>query len=151
MIPSWSDRRKHRRMTFIEPMRHEAELKPEPPFIHPPIRGVIAGLSAGGIEIQLPDAVPRNAKCRLSFELPILGRISVHGKVRRLAGRAGLYRIGFAFENLEGPIGQKINDMAVDWNECELRIARGPSDVCIGQDCRFYALCDKPQKIHDTV
>ena len=75
------NRRKHPRIAFIEPVRFDAQIVLEPPFIQPPIPAVITGLSAGGISLQIPEALPRHAQCHVTMELPTLGKIAARGKV----------------------------------------------------------------------
>jgi hypothetical protein len=107
---------------------------------------ILTNLSAGGMSLILFIEPPRTKKLEMVLHIPGLGEIPVEGKVVRVLEKGQTFNVGIMFTKIGKKQEAQILQMAQDHMDCETRIALKLPDACV-PDCRFAALCAKPQKM----
>ncbi len=106
---------------------------------------VLTDLSAGGLSLVTFIEPPHSKKIEMILSLPGLKSVSVEGKVARVIEKGQTYKVGISFTKIDKKHKALIDSMALDNQDCDIRIALKLPEVCV-RDCRFHHLCAKPQK-----
>lgn len=141
------NKRKHFRTPVNIGTLPAAKMTMYKPFYHEPFEVDIQELSAGGMKLFSPELLPLYFEFGLEFQLPGTNVIQAKAKAVHQVRKEDGYDVGVLFIEIEDEIRNNLNDMAVDFQACELRIRNEQKDVC-QQDCRFLLLCQKPQKAY---
>jgi hypothetical protein len=111
---------------------------------------ILTNLSAGGMSLILFLEPPRSKKLVMVLSIPGLDEVPVEGKVVRVLEKGQTFNVGIMFTKISKKHETKISSMAQDHIDCETRIALKLPEACV-PDCRFAALCAKPQKTPPVV
>ena len=138
-----SDKRRYARFPvggFVGPitLRLDSQGKSSQP-------AVLTDLSAGGISLVTFIEPPHSRRIEMILSLPGLKSVSVEGKVARVMEKGQTYKVGISFTKIEKKHKELINNMALDNQDCDIRVALKLPEACV-PDCRFHHLCAKPQK-----
>jgi hypothetical protein len=57
-----------------------------------------------------------------------------------------MWELGINFTEIDTLDSKKINRVAIDFTDCDNKVALGANDVC-KKECSYFSLCDKKQKI----
>ena len=151
------DRRRFQRFPvvggMVEPITINFPEDGERSKSHAPARNqpaILTNLSAGGMSLILFIEPPRTKKLDMVISIPGLDEIPVEGKVVRVLEKGQTFNVGIAFTKISKKHETAISHMAQDNIDCEMRIALKLPDACV-PDCRFAALCGKPQKLPSKV
>lgn len=136
------EKRKNRRMPLIkqfgEPVMIQMDDKSVP--------GVILDLSADGVSMMTYAHIPVGTEICLSIDIPGLKTSPMNGKVVWALPKGDMWRMGLYISSINTLDAKQINRMAIDFTDCENRIALGAKDVCFLK-CSYFKICNKPQKI----
>jgi len=111
---------------------------------------ILTNLSAGGMSLILFIEPPRTKKLEMVLSIPGLSDVPVEGKVVRVLEKGQTFNVGIMFTKIGKKHELAITNMAQDHIDCDMRISLKLPDACI-PDCRFAALCGKPQKMPSVV
>ncbi len=136
------NRRRHQRLPVIKDVSREITISVEKDFFP----GVILNLSSSGMLLLAYSNIPENTEVCLALDLPSLDIKQVFGKVIRTKQKSIMWELGIQFTEINTLDSKKINRIAIDYIDCENKIALGAQDVC-RKECSYYSLCDKKQKI----
>jgi len=136
------NRRRHQRLPVIKDVSREITISVEKDFFP----GVILNLSSSGMLLLAYSNIPENTEVCLALDLPSLDIKQVFGKVIRTKQKSIMWELGIQFTQINTLDSKKINRIAIDYIDCENKIALGAQDVC-RKECSYYSLCDKKQKI----
>ncbi|MGC8867051.1 MAG: PilZ domain-containing protein [Elusimicrobiales bacterium] len=142
------ERRKHVRLPILhgilEPVEIEFFQTNQTNVKRP---AILSDLSAGGMRIIIfyepPHTKELNMVLNLNKEV-----ISVKGKIAWLKKKGDVYMVGIVFTSISKDDAAKINEMAVDYLDCDIRISFKLPDVC-NEKCKAHILCNKPQKCEE--
>lgn len=70
----------------------------------------------------------------------------IKGQVVRVEQKGESYLAGIHFTHIQPDDRTKLNQMALDYADCELKLSFGLKDVCFLK-CGFLSLCEKPYKL----
>ena len=148
------DRRRHPRFAVVEGMvepitinidsikpkgrAHGATMPKSQPAI-------LTDLSAGGMSLILFMAPPKTRQLDMVISIPGLDHVSIQGEVVRVSQKGETYNVGIAFRKISKKHQDRIDQLAHDNLDCDIRIALRLPEACV-PDCQFNALCAKPQK-----
>jgi len=136
------NRRKHQRLPVIKDFAKEVHI-----FIGKELlTGIILNLSAGGILLLTYSNIPKDSNLALSLDLPNIHTRQIKGKIIRATKKAVMYEIAIEFMQIDTLDSKRINRIAIDYNDCENKIALGAQDVC-RKECSYFDLCDKVNKM----
>jgi len=151
-----AERRKHPRFPvvegLVEPITVNFDEEKPAPGEHRPAAGpknqpaLLVNLSAGGMSLILFMEPPRSKKFEMLLNLPGLERVPIEGRVVRVLEKGATFNVGIAFTKISRKHEDQINGMAQDHLDCETRIGLNLPEACV-PNCRFRALCAKPQKV----
>ena len=136
------NRTRHQRLPVIKDVSREITISVEKDFFP----GVILNLSSSGMLLLAYSNIPENTEVCLALDLPSLDIKQVFGKVIRTKQKSIMWELGIQFTQINTLDSKKINRIAIDYIDCENKIALGAQDVC-RKECSYYSLCDKKQKI----
>jgi len=110
-------------------------------------QGVIIDLSAGGMLILGYANIMVNSEIKITIDIQNVKTKNITGKAIWIKAEEGnMYKTGIQFTDIEPGDFIRINRMAVDCNDCDVKIALGVQDVCYAR-CNFYGSCHKQQKV----
>ncbi|MCX7641579.1 MAG: PilZ domain-containing protein [Elusimicrobiales bacterium] len=139
------ERRKHVRLPILhgilEPVEIEFAGQEQNKFSQP---AILSDLSAGGMRIIIFLEPPHTKELNMVLNL---GKeyIPVKGKIAWIRKKGEVYMMGISFTEISKENANKINSMANDYLDCDIRISLKLPDVC-DEKCRAHILCNKPQK-----
>jgi hypothetical protein len=107
---------------------------------------ILTNLSAGGMSLILFLEPPRTKKLEMVLSIPGLSEVPVEGKVVRVLEKGQTFNVGIMFTKISKKHETAITNMAQDHIDCDMRIALNLPEACM-PECRFAALCGKPQKL----
>lgn len=107
---------------------------------------VLVDLSAGGISIISFMEPPHAKLIRMDLSLHGMAHIPVEGKIVRVHSKGKTHTVGIAFTKITKKNQKQLKDMALDYIDCETRIALNLPEACV-PTCRFHCLCTKTQKV----
>lgn len=136
------NRRKHQRLPVIKDFAREVNIL----IGKEKLNGIILNLSAGGILLLTYSNLPKDSNLTLSFHLPNIETQPIQGKIIRVKQKAVMYEIAIEFLQIDTLDSKRINRIAIDYNDCENKIALGAKDVC-RKECSYFDLCDKVNKL----
>ena len=90
--------------------------------------------------------LPKDLNLSLSLDLPNIHTKQIQGKIIRTTKKAVMYEIAIEFVQIDTLDSKKINRIAIDYTDCENKIALGAKDVC-RKECSYFELCDKENKL----
>lgn len=142
------ERRKHVRLPILhgilEPVEIEFETTQTKRISQP---AILSDLSAGGMRIILFMEPPHTKE--LNMFLNLGGEhIHVKGKIAWIRKKSEVYMIGISFTEISKENANKINNMALDYLDCDIKISLKLPDVC-HEKCKAHILCNKPQKCEE--
>lgn len=148
------DRRRHPRFAVVEGMvepitinidsaktsghHHSAAMPKSQPAI-------LTDLSAGGMSLLLFMAPPNSKTLDMVLNIPGLDDVAIQGQVVRISQKGETYSVGIAFRKISRKHQVRIDQLAHDNLDCDIRIALKLPEVCV-PTCKFHALCAKAQK-----
>lgn len=107
---------------------------------------ILTNLSAGGMSLILFLEPPRTKRLEMVISIPGLAEVPVEGKVVRVIAKGQTFNVGIMFTKISKKHETAITNMAQDHIDCDTRIALQLPEACV-PECRFAALCGKPQKL----
>ena len=141
-----AERRKHSRMPAIHNLVKPIELLFAPPAEVTTVPAVLMDLSAGGMSLLTFVPIETGTSVRAEIDFRGLRVNTAVGKVVWSAPKDESWRLGIRFSEISKPEAKKINNMAIDFTDCETKLAAGAGDVCF-RGCRYWKLCEKEQKL----
>lgn len=140
-----SEKRSHKRFPVLKDMAEPVDL-----FIMDgggrEVPAVLTNLSAGGMALIVFAHVTGDAKLKMILDVHGLEGIELQGRVAWTAPKGDTTGVGVKFDHLKKETVDKINAMAEDFQDCELKLSFGVKDVCFHK-CGYFALCAKPVKL----
>lgn len=137
------NRRKHSRLPIIKNVAKELFVSTDKGFF----QGLIINLSAGGLLLLMYADLPVGSQVCLLFDYPPLETEPIFGEVIRSTQTKALVReVAIKFNKISTIDTKKINRLAIDYTDCENKIALGALDVC-RKECSYYNFCEKKLKI----
>jgi len=148
------DRRRHPRFEVVEGMVEPININidaikstvkrhgPSAPKSQP---AILTDLSAGGMSLILFMAPPKSKALDMVLNIPGLDDVSIQGQVVRISQKGETYNVGIAFTKISRKHQVRIDQLAHDNMDCDIRIALKLPEACV-PTCKFNALCAKPQK-----
>lgn len=140
------DRRRHMRFPVVTECVKPVEFKIFPSETKESLPGIITQLSPGGMTMVAFSPIKVGTSLFLTINLPHLKINLLEGKVVRVEQKGESYCAGIHFLHIKPDNRARLNQMALDYADCELKLSFGVTDVCF-KDCGFYPLCEKLQKI----
>jgi c-di-GMP-binding flagellar brake protein YcgR len=143
-----SERREHRRFPIAEGLTEPISIEFDSQTNgHAPhaVPAVLTNLSAGGMSLVLFIEPPHTREIQLSLQLPGLKSCSMTARILRVQSKGDVYCVGLAFIKISKKDRHTINQLALDFGDCETRIQLGLPEACV-PTCCYHALCSKPQK-----
>ncbi len=149
------DRRRHPRFAVVEGMvepininidaLRSAPAKHGPPAMPKSQPAILTDLSAGGMSLILFMAPPKTRALDMVLSIPGLDHVSIQGQVVRISQKGETYNIGISFIKISRKHQVRIDQLAHDNLDCDIRVALKLPEACV-PTCKFNALCAKPQK-----
>lgn len=144
-----SERRKHPRLPILhgilEPVEIEFFIENKSPNASQP--AILSDLSAGGMRLITFLEPPHTKEINMILKLDKT-QIPVKGKIAWIKQKGEVYMIGIAFTEISKENQNKINAMANDYLDCDMRISFKLPDACV-ETCKAHILCNKPQKCEE--
>lgn len=141
-----AERRKFQRLPvvegLIEPITLQFESEPRAGKSQP---AILTNLSAGGMSLVMFAEPPRTKRFEMVLDLPGLSEVPLEGEVVRLVEKGQTYNVGISFTKIAKKYQSQINAMALDYADCETRIALKLPEACV-PTCHFHPMCVKAQK-----
>lgn len=140
-----TDNRRHKRFPVLKDMAEPVDLY----ILDQPSRevpAVLTNLSAGGMALVVFAHVSGDARLKILLDVHGLENVELQGRVAWTESKGDTTAIGVRFDHLPHSTIDRINRMAEDFQDCELKISFGLKDVCFRQ-CTYWALCGKPLKL----
>jgi hypothetical protein len=142
------ERRKHPRLPImhgiLEPVELEFETESKTKKFQP---AILSDLSAGGMRLLTFFMPPCREKINMVINLGNY-KIPIKGKIAWLKQKENVYMIGISFYKISKENQNRINRMANDYLDCDIRISLKLPDVC-SEKCKAHILCNKPQKVEE--
>lgn len=142
------ERRKHVRLPILhgilEPVEIEFDSTQHNKFSQP---AILSDLSAGGMRIIIFMEPPHTKELNMVLNLG-KDHIPIKGKIAWIRKKGEVYMVGIAFTEISKESSNKINNMALDYLDCDIKISLKLPDVC-HEKCRAHILCNKPQKCEE--
>jgi len=139
------NKRKFTRFSATAFLNMPIVLDPLPPFFGDKVKGRLIDMSAGGMSLIISELIPLKSKLHLVMRFPDKTTMKCNIEVRHAQPRDRDFLHGFKFLNLPYYIGNKIDTMSNDYIDCETRIQKKESEICISK-CTFYNMCTKSQR-----
>ena len=140
-----AENRRHKRFPVLKDMAEPVDL-----FIMDTpgreVPAVLTNLSSGGMALVVFAHVSGDARLKMTLDVHGLEGMELQGRVAWTECKGETTAIGVHFDHLTRGTVDKINHMAEDFQDCELKISFGLKDVCFRQ-CRYWVLCGKPVKL----
>lgn len=139
------ERRKHPRLPILHGILEPIEVEfstDNTKQTHQP--AILSDLSAGGMRLITFLEPPHTKVINMVLKLD-KDEISVKGKIAWIKQKENVYMIGISFIEISKENQTKINNMALDYSDCDIRISLKLPDACI-ENCKAHILCNKPQK-----
>jgi hypothetical protein len=140
-----TEKRNHKRFPVLKDMAEPVDL-----FVMDSgareVPAVLTNLSAGGMALIVFAHVSGEAKLKLLLDVHGLEGIELQGRVAWTVPKGDTTGVGVKFEHMKSETVDKINAMAEDFQDCELKLSFGVKDVCFPK-CAYFALCAKPVKL----
>lgn len=142
-----NERRKHPRLPILhgilEPIEIEFYTQRKEGSNSQP--AILSDLSAGGMRLITFLEPPHTSDISILLKID-KKPISVKGKIAWIKQKGEVYMIGIEFIEISKENQKRIDDMANDYIDCDVRISLKLPDICI-KECRAHILCNKPQKV----
>lgn len=139
------DRRKHKRFPVLENIAKSIELFiPEKSSYGLP--AILLDLSRSGVGLLTFTPIKVGTILNIDIDLIELHIHNLKGKVVWMKNIQQTYRIGVKFLEIEEKIAKKIDKIAQDYTDCEIKLSLGVKDVCF-KKCNYYTLCNKKYKL----
>jgi c-di-GMP-binding flagellar brake protein YcgR len=139
----FKERRKYKRfetsLSIIEPVELIV------PKLKKKLVGIIADISAGGMAIIMYSKIPAGTKIDLSFSLIGLKLKNIRATVVRIRENYNTFLTAFQFDKLSKTLEKHINEIAMDYDDCEIKWVRGETNIC-SRGCKYYPYCPKSIK-----
>ncbi|MDD2524215.1 MAG: PilZ domain-containing protein [Endomicrobiia bacterium] len=136
------NRRRHPRLPVIKDIAREVAISTEKGSFP----GIIINLSASGMSLLSYSNIPEKVEVCLALDIPTISTKQIYGKIIRVKSKSIMWEIGILFTEIDTLDSKKINRVAVEFTDCDNKIALGAQDVC-KKECSYYFLCNKKQKI----
>ena len=72
--------------------------------------------------------------------------LELQGRVAWTEPKGETTVVGVQFLHVSAEAAKHINDMAEDYQDCELKLSFGLKDVCF-KKCHYFTLCQKPVRL----
>ncbi len=108
---------------------------------------ILLDLSAGGLRVIIFYEPPHTKELNIFLNLE-KEHLSAKGKIAWIRKKGEVYMVGIAFTEISKENAAKINKMATDYLDCDIRISLKLPDVC-NENCKAHILCNKPQKCEE--
>jgi len=139
------DNRRHKRFPVLKDMAEPVDLF----LMDQPVRevpAVLTNLSAGGMALVVFAHVSGQAKLKIVLDVRGLDGLEFQGHVAWTESKGETTAVGVRFDHLSHETTARVNHMAEDFQDCELKISFGLKDVCFRQ-CAYWAMCGKSVKL----
>lgn len=140
-----AEKRKHTRFPVLKDMAEPVDL-----FVMDhtarEVPAVLTNLSAGGMSLVVFAHVSGEARLKMVLDVHGLDNMELNGHVAWTEPKGETTTIGVRFDHLTHDNLRRINTMAEDFQDCELKLSFGVKDVCFHK-CAYFALCAKPVKL----
>lgn len=141
------ERRKHERFPVIKNLVRPIELVFDNKAYSKHVPAILFDLSAGGMGLLCFEPITTSTIVLLNIEMEGLKVGPAYGKVVWAFEKGESWRVGINFTNLNENDKEKINNLARDYIECEMRAEHLEKDkICVSK-CHYRVLCEKPFKI----
>ncbi|MBL8023248.1 MAG: PilZ domain-containing protein [Elusimicrobia bacterium] len=140
-----AEKRSHKRFPVLKDIAEPVDLFVMDPTVRE-VPAVLTNLSAGGMALIVFAHVSGNAKLKMLLDVPGLEGVELLGRVAWIAPKGDTTGVGVKFDHLKKETVDKINAMAEDFQDCELKLSFGVKDVCF-RKCGYFSLCAKPVKL----
>ncbi|WP_428898499.1 PilZ domain-containing protein [Parelusimicrobium proximum] len=109
------------------------------------VLGILADLSATGMRLITFLEAPFSEKIDLVLDVAPLGEVKIKGKTSWVTKKETVFTMGIEFLEINAEAADKINNMALDYVDCDTRILLKLPEVCVAT-CKACVLCNKLQK-----
>lgn len=142
-----TERRRHFRFPLANGLMEPITIEFQPPDggASKKVPAILTNLSAGGMSIVLFCEPPHTKEIDLALHLPGLHACRFTAKILRVHSKGDVYTLGLVFVKITKKDQSHINQLALDFNDCETRISLGLPEACV-PTCCYHTLCSKPQK-----
>jgi len=145
-----TERRKHPRLPMLHGILEPVEIE----FYGQDKNGkdisqpaILSDLSAGGMRLITFLEPPHIREINMVLNLEKT-RIPVKGRIAWIKQKGEVYMVGISFTDISKESASKINNMALDYIDCDIRISLKLPDACT-EKCKANMLCNKPQKCEE--
>jgi len=108
------------------------------------VPAIMCDISVGGLAMITFLPFPKLSTIILDLNLPGINLRKVPAQIIRVEEKNGTYLIGLKFVKIPVKLKKQINGMALDWKNCEERLAVKQKPNC--SRCLYYNLCTKKDK-----
>jgi hypothetical protein len=111
---------------------------------------IVTNISTGGMSLiafGAREIFTRATKIQLVVNLPGLANSKISGEIVHIKSLNEMQALGVRFVRLAKSLRDKIAQMTDDYTDCESRISFNIPEVCVGDQCHYFNLCNKPQKL----
>jgi hypothetical protein len=140
-----NDKRRHKRFPVVKDLAEPVDLF----LMDGPARevpAVMTNLSSGGMALVVFARVSGDTRLKIVLNVPGLEGLELEGRVAWTEPKGDTTVVGVQFLHLLPENVRRINRMAEDFQDCELKLSFGLKDVCFRQ-CHYWSLCQKPVKL----
>lgn len=142
-----NERRKHPRLPILHGILEPIEIEfytDEKNKNKVPQPAILSDLSQGGMRLIMFMEPPHAKEFNITLKLDNL-EIPVKGKIAWIKQKSEVYMVGISFTHISKEHAHKINEMALDYLDCDIRISLNLPEACV-ETCKAHMLCNKPQK-----
>ena len=107
---------------------------------------VLTDLSCSGMSLTVFAHVSGDTRLKIILNVPGLEGLELQGHVAWTHSKGDTTNVGVQFRHVSQEDAKRINKMAEDYQDCELKISFGLKDVCF-RECAYWPLCEKTVKL----
>ncbi|MEW6040431.1 MAG: PilZ domain-containing protein [Elusimicrobiota bacterium] len=144
-MSSFEEKRQYKRFPLMKDIAKPVELFFELPTGPQAIPSILCDLSAGGMGLITFIPLEPGIRVIAQINLPGLKLKLTEGKIMWTLSKGDSHRVGISFTKIDKDDFEKINKMAEDYNDCEIKISAKIKINC-SENCNYHSLCDKPHK-----
>ena len=137
------NRRKHPRLPVIKDIDREVAILTDKGSVP----GIIINLSASGMLLLSFSCIPEQVEVCLALDIPAISTKQIYGTIIRAKQKSIMWELGIHFTYIDTLDSKKINRIAIDFTDCDNKIALGAANDVCKKECSCFSLCDKKQKI----
>lgn len=115
------------------------------------VPAILTNISSGGMAFVVfgaKEMFDQVSRIKLVANLPGFNRANIDAQIMHVRGRSqDMQTLGVRFVNTAKTFRDKIKKMANDYLDCDNRTLLRVPEACLGHECHYFGLCQKPQKL----